>query len=198
MVYFCAPTYNHSTESHTCKFFPFQSDVKAKDKYKWWIPPIRLVTVFIENLSFWKQRKIQQFWADALFSSTRNLAEIYDRPMRAVACGVYRWFMIAFVLCIMVFFLFFFFIFITLYCEPELGLNRTVTVTAYICFHHAWAEILEAVNSYVPCVEEEIKGPASTPECVAAILEMVKSRMAQRYLNETKTNNIIFRAKGIS
>ena len=92
----------------------------------------------------------------------------------------------------------FFFIFITLYCEPELSLNRTVTVTAYICFHHAWAEILEAVNSYVPCVGEEIKGPASTPECVAAILEMVKSRMAQRYLNETKTNNIIFRAKGIS
>ena len=47
MVYFCAPTYNHSTESHTCKFFPFQSAVKAKDKYKRWIPPIRLVTVFI-------------------------------------------------------------------------------------------------------------------------------------------------------
>ena len=92
--------------------------------------------------------------------------------------------MIAFVLCIMVFFCFLFFIFITLYCEPELSLNRTVTVTAYICFHHAWAEILEAVNSYVPCV--------------AAILEMVKSRMAQRYLYETKTNNIIFRAKGIS
>ena len=96
------------------------------------------------------------------------------------------------------FFLVFFFIFITLYCEPELSLNKNVTVTAYICFHHAWAEILEAVNSYVPCVGEEIKGPASTPECVAAILEMVKSRMAQRYLNETKTNNIIFRAKGIS
>ena len=144
MVNFCAPTYNHSTGSHTCKFFPFQSAVKAKDKYKRWIPPIRVVTVFIENLSFWKQRKIQQFWADALFSSTRDLAEIYDRRMRAVACGVYSWFMIAFVLCIMVFF---FFIFITLYCEPELSLNRTVTVTAYICFHHAWAEILEAVNS---------------------------------------------------
>ena len=113
-----------------------------------------------------------------------------------VVCIVDLWLLLYSVLWF--FFLFFFFIFITLYCEPELGLNRTVTVTAYICFHHAWAEILEAVNSYVPCVEEEIKGPASTPECVAAILEMVKSRMAQRYLNETKTNNIIFRAKGIS
>lgn len=33
--------------------------------------------------------------------------------------------------------LFFVFFFITLYCEPELSLNRTVTVTANICFHHA-------------------------------------------------------------
>ena len=61
---------------------------------------------------------------------------------RTIACIVYPSFLSAFVL-------FLYSIYVTLNYEPEFSLNRTVTVTTYICFHYVRAEIFEAIHSKV-------------------------------------------------
>lgn len=46
-------------------------------------------------------------------------------------------------------FFFLYSIYVTLNYEPEFSLNRTVTVTTYICFHYVRAETFEAVHTKV-------------------------------------------------
>lgn len=129
-------TCNHSWESHTCKFFTFPSAVKAKDEYKQWIHQIKLFTVFIENLSFWKECKIQQFDWMCYFHQLKILWKFM-----IIAC---KQFMIAFVLCITV---------------PGFCFCFTLALPCIVNWNGAWIELLQWHHTlFSPCASRYFWG----------------------------------------